>query len=77
MDLAWARRGVHRTVGLGLASRTYFAGFLAGAAVPTTRALSTTMASTGTFWWKPRLAVGSLAILSTTSMPFTTLPNTA
>jgi len=31
----------------------------------------------GTFWCMPRLPVGIWAILSTTSMPRITLPNTA
>ncbi len=33
--------------------------------------------STGTSWWPPRLPVWTAAILSTTSMPSVTLPNTA
>ena len=32
---------------------------------------------TGTFWYAPLVAVGTAAIFFTTSMPFTTLPNTA
>lgn len=33
--------------------------------------------STGTFWYGPTFSVLTLDILSTTSMPFTTLPKTA
>ena len=36
-----------------------------------------TMGSSGTFWWGPAKPVFTFAILSTTSMPSVTLPNTA
>ncbi len=40
-------------------------------------ALVITTSSAGTFWWPERLVVLTLAILSITSMPAVTLPNTA
>ena len=43
----------------------------------TTTAFSITTSSTGTSWWKPFEPVFTFLILSTTSMPSTTLPNTA
>ena len=44
---------------------------------PTTAIESMTTASTGTSWWGPTDPVRTLRIAFTTSMPLTTLPNTA
>ncbi len=43
----------------------------------TTVAFSITTSSSGTSWWKPELPVRTPLIWSTTSVPSTTLPNTA
>ena len=40
-------------------------------------AFSITTAWLGTFWWPPALPVATFLILSTVSLPSTTLPNTA
>ena len=42
----------------------------------TSSAFRITTSSFGTFWWNPLLPVGTARILSTTSWPATTLPNT-
>jgi hypothetical protein len=47
------------------------------AALQTRSAFSITTGCTGTFWCPPVVAVWTLRIWSTTSMPSTTLPNTA
>ena len=43
----------------------------------TSRAFLMTTPTWGTFWWGPRLVVGTIAIRSTTSIPSITSPKTA
>ena len=58
-------------------SHSFFAGALGAAGSAATWTFLMTMGSSGTFWWGPAKPVFTFAILSTTSMPSVTLPNTA
>ena len=74
---------LHRSVdGLLLLGRGHFAeacgaGAWGAAGSAATWTFLMTTGSSGTFWWGPAKPVFTFAILSTTSMPSVTLPNTA
>ena len=58
-------------------AHSFFAGACGAAGSAATWTFLMTMGSSGTFWWGPAKPVFTFAILSTTSMPSVTLPNTA
>ena len=71
---------LHRPVdGRQLVGRahSFFAGACGAAGSAATWTFLMTTGSSGTFWWGPAKPVFTFAILSTTSMPSVTLPNTA